>query len=326
VGASWLGCVVSLRLYAVQVLVGSSPSDASNVTVVQAAQVFSCSVTSLTENVAIVLTWSAYDVSGRSVPFHLLARPYSPSPAPVELAVKAMSNGNILLTWGPPPSLTITNLVSDGLYLSDYIVEVRTPFGAADGAWTRLALTAEASYVHEPAGASRVTLYYAVSARVSQNSSYGAATSVGQRALAQIYFGRPPAWTEGANATTPRNGSVLVVPRDGILDIQLEAFAPDAQTGLLRFRVLQALPLTAYWGVPATTSTPVSTIKQNLSLAYAPDLAGSRYSVCVTAQDAGGLEAPRRCFTLVMPRPNPRLVSAPSMPPCSCHPLSCMAS
>ncbi len=273
-----------------------------------AVGVFTCTISSLTEGVAAYVTLSAYDIGGWSSTFQILARPYSQSPAPQHVVVKAVSTGNIALTWSAPPTLTISDTIRGGLYLSGYVVEVRMPLGAADGVWTVLARTTDAAYVHQKIQSSRVTLYYAVSALVSQNASFGAATSAGDRALAQVYFGRIPAWIEAPNASTPQNGAVLIVPRGGVLNVQLDAFAPDVQSSTLTLRMLQALPPTARFGVPITTSLPAVTIKQNLSVSYSPDLAGSRYSVCVTAQDAGGLEAQPRCFVVAMPRAQPRLV------------------
>lgn len=307
VTVSWDPPPGSTILTTYKVLVGQSPSDPVNTTELIAQQIFSRTITGLIEGRVYYVTVFDQDLSGWSAPAQIAARPIAPAPGPTNASGQAIASGSILITFGPPEKLT-SGSVQGGLSIKGYQIETRVPLGSATGTWTVLGTTPadKLFYLHENVGTFGVTLYYAVRAVIQQDASLGPLDLPGQQSLAQVYFGKRPEWLPGS----PQDNATYYVPFESTLAVTFMVNASDPLSVSLSFRTVQALPPTAAWQPPIGGTTPSGVfLFRNLTIAWDPDLAGSTYVLCVTARDTNGLEAPLRCLSIAIPRPQPRLTS-----------------
>ncbi len=182
------------------------------------------------------------------------------------------------------------------------------PLGSPSGAFTRLGNTASTSFNHAGIGVSDVNIKYRVAAVTEQAAEFGAVLQQGAWANTTLFFGTAPAFAPG----TPADGSLFIASKQHPLLIPLFATTPDLPAVSVSFRTTGSAPAALQFTPPVPAVDVASkTVAQNVSMVYEEALAGTELVLCFQGEDSNGLRTATRCYTLLVPRPAPRLL-APS--------------
>lgn len=287
-----------------RILVGTDVYDPANTTVAEVTNVETVTASGLTAGARYVFTLSALDAAGRSPEAQTPGRPVAPASAVANLQAKAKDADDSGLSWDPPPVLSPS--VSSGLTVDHYIVEVAVPLGSGSGTYELLGTTTSNRFNHAGIDVKDVSIDYRVAAVIRQSPEFGAVLQQGAAASVSLFFGSAPSFAAG----TPADGAVLIAGKEQALVIPLHASSPDVPAVGIFFRTTGSTPSVLSF-TPAVPVVDVAAqrVSQNVSVAYDLALAGTDFLVCFQAEDSNGLRTGTRCFTLLIPRPAPRLLT-----------------
>lgn len=285
---------------------GSTP-DNLNTTVADGStpDLYSGADSGLTLGVMYYYSLEACDLGGCGVPMRMVARTIGDASEVTSLVATAKDASDTGLSWEAPTTLS-TGGITSGLSVARYDVEMAL---SASGPYSPLGSSSTTSFNHAGITTNQITFYYRVAPVIEQAAEFGYVLNPGTTRLVSLFFGTAPAFS----GHTPPDGAVIVAQKTSDTVIPLQATSPDVPTVTIGFRTTGSTPQVARF----TPSVPIvnlatKEVSQNLTIAFDADLAGSEYYVCLQGEDSNGLRTSARCYTIILPRLTPRLLSPPN--------------